>query len=293
MTDLVLHPMSFGQILDGAFALYRRHLPAMIGIVAVLYGPVMIAFVVFFGSMATMYAPEAVDPADIIALSGGFFLLYLFALLSYTAVQGALTQAVSDAFLTRHVSIGRACLAALRRLLPLVGGALLKGLLITVLSLLGLVALIPLGIAAALGVDSTVLAVGGGIVGTLAVLTLMSVGWAMFFAVTPAIILERAGPAQGIVRSTRLARGRWIRILLVLSVAILIPLVLWLGALVVASLLIPNPVVGQVVSQLIAVALMPYYAICVVLLYYDARIRSEGFDLAVLAEQLRPAAGAP
>ncbi|MGH7545104.1 MAG: hypothetical protein ACREKI_02870 [Gemmatimonadota bacterium] len=292
MTDLVLHPMSFGQILDGAFALYRRHLPVMIGIVAMLYGPVMIAFVVFFGSM-TMVAPEAVEPADVIALSAGFFLLYLFALLSYTAVQGALTQAVSDAFLTRHVSIGRACLAALRRLLPLVGGALLKGLLITVMSLLGLVALLPLGIAAALGVNSTVLAVAGVLVGALAVLTLMSVGWAMFFGVTPAIILERAGPAQAITRSVRLARGRWIRILLVLSVAVLIPLVLWLGGLLAATLLIPNPVVGQVVSQLIAVALMPYYVICVVLLYYDARIRSEGFDLAVLAEQLRPAAAAP
>lgn len=292
MTDLVLHPMSFGQILDGAFALYRRYLPAMIGIVAVLYGPAMIAFILFLGS-AAMYTPEAVDPANVIALSAGFVLLYLFALLSYTAVQGALTQAVSDAFLTRRVSIGRACVAALRRLLPLVGGALLKGLLIIVMSMLGLVALVPLGIAAALGVDSTILGIVAGVVGGLAVVTLMSIAWAMFFGVTPAIVLERAGPAQAIGRSARLARGRWIRILAVLGVAILIPSVLWIGGAVASTLLVPNPVVAQVVSQLIAVALMPYYAICVVLLYYDARIRSEGFDLAILAEQLRPVSGTP
>lgn len=293
MRDLVLQPMGFGQILDGAFTLYRRHFAAMIGVVVVLYGPVVVAFVLFFGSLAT-YTPETFDPEQVLALSAGFGTLYLVALLAYTAVQGALTQAVSDAFLNRPVSMVGASVAALRRILPLVGGALLKALLIILVSMLGFVVIIPVAIAGAIGgFDDTVLGVVAGVVGVLAVLTLMSVAWAIFFAVTPVIMLERAGPAQAVVRSTRLARGRWIRIVTVLSVAFLIPSALWMGGFVVALLFVPNPVVAQVVGQVIAIALMPYYAICVVLLYYDARIRSEGLDLAILAEQLRPGSAAP
>jgi hypothetical protein len=292
MKDLVLQPMSLGQVLDGAFALYRRHLAPMVGVVALLYGPVMTASLLLFGSFAT-YTPEPADVSDVLALSGGLGILYLVAMLAYTAVQGALTRAVSNAFLGQRVSIGDACRAALRRLLPLVGGGLLKLLLILVIAMLGMVVLVPIAVLAGVtGADSSIFGFVGGLLGVLAVLSLASVAWAMFFAVTPVIMLEDAGPTRAIVRSARLARGRWIRILAVLGVALLIPAAMWVGGSVVAGFLVPNAVFAQVVGQVIALALMPYYAICVVLLYYDARIRSEGFDLAVLAQRLRPASGA-
>lgn len=292
MTDLVLQPMGFGQILDGAFSLYRRHLAPMVGVVAVLYGPVMVASLALFGSSFT-YRPESTDLTTMLAFSGGLGILYLVALLAYTAVQGALTQAVSDAFLGRPVSIGVACRAALSRLLPLIGGAVLKLILIFTISMLGMVALfIPIALVGSLsGLDAGIFGIVGGLIGGLLVLTLASIAWAMFFAVTPAIILEKAGPAQAISRSARLARGRWIRILAVLGVALLIPSALWIGGSLVAGFFVPSPLFAQVVGQVIALALMPYYAICIVLLYYDARIRSEGFDLAVLAEHIRPASG--
>lgn len=291
MRQPVLQPMSLGQILDGAFTLYRRHFGSMVGIMVVLYGPVMIGFAIVVGSLIT-YAPETPDVGAALAFSGLLFTLLVVALLAYTAAEGALTKAVSDVFLTGTTSLGSACVAALGRLLHLVGGAFLKLAVFLAATLAGGLLLIPLVIALTVaGASQAVVGIAATAAGLLVVGAAMSIGFAVVFAVTPVIMLEREGPVRAVARSTRLSRGRWIRILAVLGVAFLIGSVLGGGGALLLLWLVPNPIASQVLQQVVAIVFAPYYAICVVLLYYDARMRSEGFDLEVMARQLHPEEG--
>ena len=57
-----------------------------------------------------------------------------------------------------------------------------------------------------------------------------------------------------------------------------------------ATLLLPSPIIGTVltstVSILISVLITPLWFALITLLYYDLRIRKEGFDLELRAQQL-------
>lgn len=286
MRDVALQPMGMGQILDAAFTLYRRHFGSMVGVVVILYGPVLLAFVLVFGALVG-YAPDDPDPARVIALSGVLVTLFLLVLIAYAAAEGALTKAISDVFLTGRTSVWDACRAALRRIVPLLAGAFLKMLLIGLGAFLGVVVALPFAIVGVLADAGEVLlgVIAGGL-GVLGMAVAASIAFALFFAVTPVIMLERVGPVTALGRSSRLSRGRWIRILAVLGIAMLIGLVLWSGGVTLFTLLVPHVVLSQVAQQVISIIFAPYYAICVVLLYYDARIRAEGFDLEVMARQL-------
>jgi hypothetical protein len=52
-----------------------------------------------------------------------------------------------------------------------------------------------------------------------------------------------------------------------------------------------NPIMGSVASSVLVIFIYPLIGICTALLYYDARIRKEGFDLQVLASELEGASG--
>jgi hypothetical protein len=53
-----------------------------------------------------------------------------------------------------------------------------------------------------------------------------------------------------------------------------------------------NPIMGSVASSVLVIFVYPLIGICTALLYYDARIRKEGFDLQVLSSELEGASGA-
>lgn len=106
-----------------------------------------------------------------------------------------------------------------------------------------------------------------------------------FFVVTaPAIVLERLGPFAGMGRSWRLVSGRFFP---VLGIALLTGLVASLldTALSSAALLFAGLswgwIVNAVLSSGAALITTPVVAGCTVLLYFDLRIRLEGFDIEV------------
>ena len=126
-------------------------------------------------------------------------------------------------------------------------------------------------------------------------LTLIGVALAVhlyvsFALVVPAVVLERAGPLQALARSHRLVRGRWWPVLGTLIVTgIVVGLVgVALGAIpsAIASFF-PLETLGQVLTSLANVLVVliriPVNALVVLMIYFDARIRSEGFDLELRA----------
>jgi hypothetical protein len=111
---------------------------------------------------------------------------------------------------------------------------------------------------------------------------------ARWFAVGTAVVLEGRGPVAAFARSTQLSSGRKRHILntLLLLFVIYVLFTFGIGAL---FAIFDSFVLTQVMGTVLTLAGYPLVALTTLLLYYDARIRGEGFDL----EQMAGALDAP
>jgi len=107
---------------------------------------------------------------------------------------------------------------------------------------------------------------------------------AMVFAVIPAVVLERLGPFKAFDRSGDLAKGVKWHILRALGIIALIWVVAGFGGKMVA-VLIPNVPLQMTAAALTDMIVYPLFGIASTLIYYDIRIRKEGFDLEMMASQ--------
>jgi hypothetical protein len=117
------------------------------------------------------------------------------------------------------------------------------------------------------------------------------------FAMVPAVMLEGASTSQSFERSRALARGNKGRIFLTMVLSFTLMLFAYLGTLLAVGFL--AGLAGGIsefgitlLSQVALTAAYPFIATVSVLLYYDARIRNEAFDIEMLmadAQGLGPA----
>ncbi|CAN5290535.1 hypothetical protein BH09GEM1_BH09GEM1_02940 [soil metagenome] len=108
---------------------------------------------------------------------------------------------------------------------------------------------------------------------------------ARLFALTPLIILEDASIGAAFKRSGELSRGRKRHILNTLGLAAIIYWVVAIGISMMASLA-GNFVVQVLAGAIYTILAYPIIAITECLLYYDARIQSEGLDIELMAAEL-------
>ena len=263
-----LTPLTIGELLDRAFAYYRRHFVLFAGIAAVP-GVFLLAFQlvsVFF------------KPAGAGALVGLIFWLTLamVSLVTNTMAHGATVVAVSQLELGRETDIG----AAFNSIRPRVGELIVLSLNIGVRVMLGTLLLIVPGILLALRYSLAI----------------------------PVAVLEHAGVSQSLFRSVTLTQGHRGRILLIyvlLFVLIIVAGMLWpfLGMLVFrvtfsAIQAGQTPAWMQIVLQfggfINQSLIAPIMTIALTLVYYDERVRKEAFDLEHMMQQLDDAvSGAP
>ncbi|HEV7588778.1 MAG TPA: hypothetical protein VGO40_11745 [Longimicrobium sp.] len=109
------------------------------------------------------------------------------------------------------------------------------------------------------------------------------------FAMVPAVVLEGASTSQAFDRSRALARGNKTRIFFTLLLAFMMMMLAFLGILFTVGFLTGlaggmSDVATTLVSQAALTAAYPFLATVSVLLYYDARIRNEAFDIQMLME---------
>jgi len=267
-----LRPLGIGEILDGAFTIYRRHfaslfltslipqLPALVaaGVYAAVVGPGAA-----FGS-----AGNQMDTAGFVAVA----VLAPIGMLSLVLTMGAVTQQFARAYTGTPITTGEALKKGFQRLLPMTGACILVGLMAT------------LGIFACF-------------VGMIVVL-------AACFAVVPAVMLERRGPIESISRSWQLISGGWLEVLVVGFVVFLVQaLPGWavsMGFTIPAALMgeksgagLALYVVGQVLAGLARTLVIPFWLGTKVLLYYDRRVRTEALDVQMMTESLNALPGAP
>lgn len=257
-----LRPLSVGEILDAGFRLFNARFVTLVLCVLVPVVPLQIVGTALQASVDPnafdLDSTETVDSGT--ALAGTLVAAAIQFAAAALAV-AACFRAISAAYLGERAGVGESLRYGLGRLLPLIVAYIL----FTIIFVIGFVALIIPGIWLATKLSMTF----------------------------PAVVFERKGPFGAIGRSWSLTGGNFWRTLGTLVVVFLIAFVLQLvlggvvGGILGASDSTSELTVAIVLTlvNLITLALTyPLWAAVTTVLYYDMRVRNEGFDLQLLAQ---------
>ena len=215
--------------------------------------------------------------------------LILYYIASYFLAAGAM-RIISDTYLGRRPQLGDAVSLGASKMLPLVGVALCKVALLTLVWIGCVIAVVVLATVIGLvGPRIAALATFTGFVGAVWVVAFVLCG----YGVTAQVVTleEGVGVFGAFARSWNLTRQRKAKVfwtaLLSGVVFYVLPYVI---VLVVAAVLQGIfPLLGRVVGalgQFLPIVCAPLLVSCLTLLYYDLRVRREGFDLQVLSQRL-------
>jgi hypothetical protein len=265
-----LRPLSVGEILDAGIKVVTRHWKSLATTVMVLTGPVFIVYVLLLASidkeligLTASFSPSSsrstsddISGTEIV----GFALTYVLLFVSFTIAFVACFKAVSDAWLGSTPEVGRSLRFALRRAFS----AGLLGLIAGVIVCIGLVLCIAPGI-------------------------WIGVAWCLCL---PALLFEKIGPLEALKRSFSLIKGRWWASFLLFVVGYLLVSiiggVIQLGLEGIAKAATDSTVVlaiAEVIGSTVSSAVTyPYLAAVLTILYFDQRVRKEGFDLQLQAQ---------
>jgi hypothetical protein len=267
-----LRPLGVGDLFDGAIRIFRQRFRALFVIAAVALAPSAI-----IGAAVQLLASrlaERGEPSDLALVLLSLLLSVPVSLAAFDISLGAQLHVISEGRFGRDATIGEAVREALRRFWPLLGVQLVYGLAVTLM-----------------------------------LVTVIGIPFAVYFAVAwgfafHAVMFEGTGVFAALGRSRELVRGYWWRTLgvalLFLLLVVIVASLLFaaLGALIAvlaaaqgpAALQSPLYVIASSILNLLSSAITTPLTYCAwVLYYYDLRVRKEGLDLAVRAEELAPA----
>ncbi len=280
-----LRPLGIGEILDVGIKITTRHYWTLARAVLVVVVPVqLLAAVVDLSVADGALSGAGSDPfetnqfgtteldADVWTLVAAVLVAAILGLLAQTIATGACFKAVADAYLGHTPSWRRSTAEVLRRLHSIVWISVLTYLL-----------------------------------GGLALLACILPGIWLFIAWTvaiPAFLTEGAKGRRALGRSFRLVRGFWWRTFAIVVLGTILASIISavISGVLVAAALTSDSTLATVVANFLASVVAgaittPFIAAVTIVLYFDLRVRKEGFDLALLAARLgegrEPGAGAP
>jgi hypothetical protein len=274
-----LRPLSMGQIMDQAIRLYRRNFVAFVGIVALVQIPII--------AVDFLITLTVVNTGDGPFFYGSYFGMdaVVRQLLSFILIQGLATAAMTRAVADNYFGEKTGSIEAFRKIgsswLSLIGALFISGLMALVIFIW---ALVP-------------------IVGWLT-------GWAMLVyfpfvivpLVAPVIVLERESAVGAWRRAWDLARQRYwwvIAFFLILAIfswlVVAGPTVLLTAAFQFAILdtindpenaYLAQTVVSSLITLLLNLIYLPFSLAAISVAYFDLRVRSEGLDLSLMAQDV-------
>ncbi len=243
MTAPVLRPLSLGEVLDTGFGLYRA-----------LFVPLVIITVVC-RVLPTLLGVFITTSGGVLLHPWLWIAQFLLAIVTSAFGVAAVTYVVSGHYLGQDVSAN----VALRQAAALIGRLVLLGFFQGVVVVVGFILLIIPGFIFAAGLALS----------------------------TVALVIEGLAPTAAMDRSWKLTRGFRGKVLLTLFVASLLFIIPVLVLAVIGGIGSAfgaiSPVVIQVITAVLQVFIFPFMYAVITVLYYDLRVRKEGFDLDLLA----------
>ncbi|MFN2526527.1 MAG: hypothetical protein ABR505_09765 [Actinomycetota bacterium] len=264
-----LRPLGVGEVLDVAIKLYLRNAGTLIATVSVVVIPLAILSILVLLSSLPDFATIANDQVllptedDVRRFVVSSVLVGLLQGLGTLVATGAAFKALGDAYLGTKPNVGSSLGFAGRRILPLIW----LNILIVIVIAGGFIALFIPGIYIAVAL----------------------------IVVVPARLLEDLKGLKALRRSRDLVKGRWWPTFgVVLLGVFLIPAFLgFLISLVVSAVSLTGVnspstffVVNGIGDAISALLTTPLQAAIITVLYFDLRVRKEGFDLELLARNL-------
>jgi hypothetical protein len=303
--QLDLRPLTIGELFDRAFSLYRRNLWLFVGITAI---PAVLALLMTIimqvmqrMTMATALGAQS-DPevsaamlVTILGMFAGILVLAIVYWVVYMIALGAATYAVSELYVGRATTIRQAYSGMRGRIGALIVLMLLVGIRIVLLWIVGGVALTLATVASAFVhpfVSGLVMALG-------LVALFLGSGFMMlrYGMSVPSLVVEGLSPNESIRRSIDLTKGRLGRVFLLVLCALMITyasMLIFQGPFTIGALFAgPESllgfwlnIAGAITGTVGTTFTTPFLVIGLALLYYDARIREEGFDLELTLQAL-------
>ena len=275
MESLSLRPLGIPEVIDAAFKLMRRNARTLFTIAAVVLLP--LGVIEYFLSLFIESAiptpqliPETAPPEvvletlleDLGPLLLAGLLSGILSVLAQAVVQLGSVEAIAEVYLDREPNWKTSLAAGLKRVPTGIGSFF--------------IAIVPLTV-------GFLLCILPGI--------WLAVMWSM---VVPVLAVERLGPGASLGRSWKLVKNRFWPVLGVLALSFLITLVIQsvLSAVVTASFFLSGSIgleIQALVNAISRILVTPFTATVIAVLYFDLRVRQEGFDL----ERMAAAIGQP
>jgi hypothetical protein len=296
-----IHPMGIAEILDRSFRLLRQHFRLFFLVVFIPQG---IFFLMTHGVGLIFGVAGGLGAAMSAGIGFAFFsvLTFLVFIVLQFWAQGALIHAVSETYLGHSTSIGESYSAIRKRLVQLVGTMILWGVLVFLWPFLAAI------VSAILIPALSAAGVSGVFMGLVTVIAFIIAIWLAirlllnWMLVDKVVVLEAKSWMRALRRSkdmmnARTEPGFWKRpknkagLILVLGFLIAggIQLIFQLPGLILSIIAPGSLLVSSIMGLLniISTSLATVFtATAMILFYYDIRLRKEGFDLKMMAENL-------
>lgn len=268
--------------MDAAFALLRRDYLRFCLTTAVLTAPWLVVQLTL--RRALNLNPQAATAADFVP----FLWLMLASLVWIALVAAVLSQLAAGVYEDRAIDPPAALRLGARRWIVVLVAMLLKYLIVVCFFLGGLLGgallgspIIILNKGAPSGVDALLLTAAMMVGGVL----LSLVPLARYAPVASIASLEPVGPLAALARSRALVKGHAKAALGVTLLVFVLYMIVGMGSNLLASA-IDKEILPHVVSTVMTVLAYPLIVVVNVVLYYDLRIRGEGYDLELMTRQL-------
>lgn len=262
-----LEAMTTGMLLDRAFRLYTANFALMLGITAVASVPFELTMLVI---ESTLDVGSRISNDFLAALLHFVVFIILWYTVAYPIGGGAAAYAISERYLGSEVTV----IGALRRGLSCFWILSLALLIATVRMIFGWLLLLVPGFL-----------------------------WMLSYTViVPVILVEKQNALASLERSRELIAGHRGKAFCVIGVIGLLQFTVGTGLEMIAGWMLSTESwdelpLNSALHSLVSIVITPIYEIATILLYYDMRIRKEGFDLEMLgrafAAEPRPLATAP
>ena len=249
-------PMTTGVLLDRAFRLYSANFALMLGIAATAYVPFYLIMLVLEASVGAHLPNQA---GSFTALVFQLVFMILWASIAFPIASGATTFAISERYLGNDVTIGE----AMRRGLSHFWSLSIAQITATIRVMFGFLLLIVPGIL-----------------------------WMLSYAlIVPVILIEGQKAIPSLRRSRDLVKGYRGKVFCIVLVVNLLQVILTAGATMVSGMFFDSQspsgsVLASALNNLLSIFLTPLGIIAAILMYYDMRIRKEGFDLEMLSRSI-------
>jgi hypothetical protein len=263
-----IRPRRATELVDASFQLIRRYYPHLVTVSSIAMAPGLILRIV--------KRDELSNPTVMLAHPYTLALVATVTWLLLVAAGMVLTVAVSDSYLQGEIDIGRAFGVAIRRSPWVFLGEFLRYIGIFALTM---IAAVIGGILAAIHAGVLL------IVLVPAMIWMFVYLWLRTFAVTPAVLLEGLGPVEAISRSWRLSKDCTAHLFFSVSLVIVLS---WIVNIVVSVLgaTVLSQSTAAILGAVAFIFIYPLFGAVWTLVYYDLRIRKEGFDLEIMSREL-------